>query len=293
MSGFDDAAGDEPLLGDSPYEAMPKSPARQRKERSLGFDQLVAEAVQGIKDFSRRTTAINRMAAAVGSKRDSGELRRQIAQELSVVANLAKDVEGQLRGLGAAAEAAEDDGDGPRSPPRMVVTRRKQQQSKLERDMGKAKSDWDRILGTVRRKLDDNPAPAEGGEGSYMPPDGASDDPDGALRLESGQLLMAQQADHNAVMAAERDEEIQAVAAQMADTQGIFRDLAEIVGQQQEDVDLIEDNALSANEKTEDGRDMLEQAEQKQKSTRKCLYVILGIVLVVSGVVVFLSMKKK
>ena len=119
------------------------------------------------------------------------------------------------------------------------------------------------------------------------------DDPEGALRLESGQLLMAQQADHNAVMAAERDEEIQAVAAQMADTQGIFRDLAEIVGQQQEDVDLIEDNALSANEKTEDGRDMLEQAEQKQKSTRKCLYVILGIVLVVSGVVVFLSMKKK
>ena len=125
-----------------------------------------------------------------------------------------------------------------------------------------------------------------------MPPDAASDDPDGALRLESGQLLIAQQVEHNSVLVQERDAEIQEIAHKTAQVQATFRDLAEIVNQQQEDVDLIEDNAVSANEKTEDGRDMLVQAEQKQKSTRKCLYILLCLVLVVVGVVVFMVLGK-
>ena len=302
MSGFDDAADDGPLVGSgggssTAYEAMPKSPARRRKETSVGFDRHVAETVQGIQDFQRRATALSRMGGAVGTKRDTADLRRQIAQELSVVANLAADVGGQLGALGAEAEAAEDagDGGGARSPARAVVTRRRQQINKLERDFGKAKGDWEKSQSAVRRSLDEHEAPdsaAGAGGGGYLPPGAASDDPDGALRLESGQLLIAQQVEHNSVLVQERDAEIQEIAHKTAQVQATFRDLAEIVNQQQEDVDLIEDNAVSANEKTEDGRDMLVQAEQKQKSTRKCLYILLCLVLVVVGVVVFMVLGK-
>ena len=55
LSGFDDAADDGP--GDSPYEAMPKSPARQRKERRARIKQRIEQ-----REFSLR----NLLAGADG-----------------------------------------------------------------------------------------------------------------------------------------------------------------------------------------------------------------------------------
>lgn len=88
---------------------------------------------------------------------------------------------------------------------------------------------------------------------------------------------------------AEREEEIDRISGQVSTVNAIYRDLASLVGAQQEDVDQIEALVANSHERTARGQAQLERAVRRRTSKNKCCmyfacFLLFVIVLVVLAV---------
>ena len=86
-------------------------------------------------------------------------------------------------------------------------------------------------------------------------------------------------------------EEIERLAAQVSTVNMIYRDIASLVGAQQEDVDEIEDLVSRSHDRTTSGHRQLERAVRRRVQKHRCCayflcFLLLLIVLIVLAVIV-------
>lgn len=91
--------------------------------------------------------------------------------------------------------------------------------------------------------------------------------------------MMATQAHEDAVLA-ERKNEIIMITNSMQKVGEIYNDLANLVDEQQYEIDDIESNILNSHNRTEAGIDQLQKATNFQKSSSKCIVWLLLLILV-------------
>ena len=81
----------------------------------------------------------------------------------------------------------------------------------------------------------------------------------------------------------EREEAILGIAQQISEVNETFRDLAQIVEEQGQGIDILEGNTSSAESSTKDGVGQLYEAEKHQKGYRKWILIMLLIIVVAAG----------
>ena len=81
----------------------------------------------------------------------------------------------------------------------------------------------------------------------------------------------------------EREEAILGIAQQISEVNETFRDLAQIVEEQGQGIDLLETNTGAAEANTKDGVGQLQEAEKHQKGYRKWIIVMMVIIVLAAG----------
>ena len=122
----------------------------------------------------------------------------------------------------------------------------------------------------------------------------ADDAPPGAVGTAGPRQVQLQiDADdaYSAQLERERAEEIERLAAQVSTVNMIYRDIASLVGAQQEDVDEIEDLVSRSHDRTTSGHRQLERAVRRRVQKHRCCayflcFLLLLIVLIVLAVIV-------
>ena len=117
---------------------------------------------------------------------------------------------------------------------------------------------------------------------------------DAPLEIERGsslaQSLLGEEQDaYSLQLEAEREREIERISGQVSTVNAIYRDLASLVGSQQDDVDEIEQLVAQSHDRTVKGQRQLERAVRKRTAKNKCcmyfacflLFVIVVVVLAV------------
>ena len=102
-------------------------------------------------------------------------------------------------------------------------------------------------------------------------------------------LLGEEQDAYSLQLEAEREREIERISGQVSTVNAIYRDLASLVGSQQDDVDEIEQLVAQSHDRTVKGQRQLERAVRKRTAKNKCcmyfacflLFVIVVVVLAV------------
>ena len=113
----------------------------------------------------------------------------------------------------------------------------------------------------------------------------------GAAGPRQVQLQIDAEDAYSAQLERERAEEIERLAAQVSTVNMIYRDIASLVGAQQEDVDEIEDLVSRSHDRTTSGHRQLERAVRRRVQKHRCCayflcFLLLLIVLVVLAVIV-------
>ena len=122
----------------------------------------------------------------------------------------------------------------------------------------------------------------------------ADDAPPGAVGTAGPrqvQLQIDAEDAYSAQLERERAEEIERLAAQVSTVNMIYRDIASLVGAQQEDVDEIEDLVSRSHDRTTSGHRQLERAVRRRVQKHRCCayflcFLLLLIVLIVLAVIV-------
>jgi hypothetical protein len=92
------------------------------------------------------------------------------------------------------------------------------------------------------------------------------------LQQQQQQIQLQLQQDRlNEEIMREREEEIRKINHGMHQVNEIYKDLAHIVGQQQEQVDQIEDKMEDARNTAQSGLDQVHQANEKYGNTSQCI----------------------
>ena len=113
----------------------------------------------------------------------------------------------------------------------------------------------------------------------------------GAAGPRQVQLQIDAEDAYSAQLERERAEEIERLAAQVSTVNMIYRDIASLVGAQQEDVDEIEDLVSRSHDRTTSGHRQLERAVRRRVQKHRCCayflcFLLLLIVLIVLAVIV-------
>lgn len=104
------------------------------------------------------------------------------------------------------------------------------------------------------------PSGGGGGEGSYVSRQQQE-------QMVLGQLRVVDEREIDTAIMEERDEAIRAVHQNVTVLNSLFKDMAQLVSEQQETIDQIESNVNSAHDNTQKGIGELEKALDHQKST--------------------------
>ena len=112
---------------------------------------------------------------------------------------------------------------------------------------------------------------------------------DGLASSLAQSLLGEEQDAYSLQLEAEREREIERISGQVSTVNAIYRDLASLVGSQQDDVDEIEQLVAQSHDRTVKGQRQLERAVRKRTAKNKCcmyfacflLFVIVVVVLAV------------
>ena len=123
------------------------------------------------------------------------------------------------------------------------------------------------------------------------PGEGAPPGAAGAAGPRQVQLQIDAEDAYSAQLERERAEEIERLAAQVSTVNMIYRDIASLVGAQQEDVDEIEDLVSRSHDRTTSGHRQLERAVRRRVQKHRCCayflcFLLLLIVLIVLAFIV-------
>mmetsp|Transcript_48405 Transcript_48405/g.58593 ORF Transcript_48405/g.58593 Transcript_48405/m.58593 type:complete len:270 (+) Transcript_48405:126-935(+) len=209
-----------------------------------------SQASDGILQYQRNVGILDNIIKQVGTKADGPVLQTQFKVQVDVIRQLGSKIEKQLRDQEISIE----------SMPRSDAARSRATHVKLTKDFRRVETAFKNLQLEARRKKDLVEAQRrEREENERKKLEGGASDTE-AMRL---QIQMQQERINEEIMR-EREEEIRNINKGMHTVNEIYKDLANIVGSQQEDIDQIETTMEDTNEKAKSGLTHIEKANASQ-----------------------------
>jgi len=258
-------------------------------QRLLGQNAEIAEAIQ---ELIKTNNKLERMLAKIGTKGDDQSFRNGMEKQRNGAKTLTRNIMDMLK---------HHQGD-------------KQVFAKLTAQFQSALSSFNKISQDIERKqsqvvaysmshkpstiLDRESIVSRGGttpkghhkKGRSVNEDNDSDRNDNATNNNDRQQLLQQQDfsfrefQEDEIMA--KKEEIQQIERDVQEVAEMFKDLDQLVRDQQVHIDVIDTNIVAAKVHVEEGHEQLVQAEEYQKSARKKKCCILFMLIAILAIVV-------
>lgn len=227
---------------------------------------------------SKLRTEINRL----GTRQDNPRLRERVQALLEESRDQFKDVGEGVKKL---QQWGED-----------ITPTQKYSQQKLAREFGASLKEFQSLQRTALEKLNASVSAAKAALDSESPSEarGAQQDELQLLQQQQEQVHLANQddVDFQDALIAEREEEIRQIEEGVGDLNVLFRQVAQIVSEQGEQLETIESNAVNIRDDTRGADYELRSAARYQKNARSkacCLLLILAVILTIVLLAVFLG----
>lgn len=227
---------------------------------------------------SKLRTEINRL----GTRQDNPRLRERVQALLEESRDQFKDVGEGVKKL---QQWGED-----------ITPTQKYSQQKLAREFGASLKEFQSLQRTALEKLNASVSAAKAALDSDSPSEarGAQQDELQLLQQQQEQVHLANQddVDFQDALIAEREEEIRQIEEGVGDLNVLFRQVAQIVSEQGEQLETIESNAVNIRDDTRGADYELRSAARYQKNARSkacCLLLILAVILTIVLLAVFLG----
>jgi t-SNARE complex subunit (syntaxin) len=214
-----------------------------------GFGQIS----DGILQYQRNVGILQKIMNQVGTKTDGPVLETQYKVQVDVLQQLGGKLEGQLRVQEGRLQ----------SVGRTDAAKLRATHIKLTRDFKTVEVTFKNIQSEYRRRrarVADQQNQAEQQQQSKVPED--VDEAQVAMQLQMQQDRM------NEEIMREREEEIRSINRGMHTVNEIYKDLAHIVGSQQEQVDQVETQMEETKVRTEDGLKHIQKANEKAAASQ-------------------------
>ncbi|KAI1843259.1 hypothetical protein JX266_010613 [Neoarthrinium moseri] len=230
---------------------------------------------------SKLRTEINRL----GTRQDNPRLRERVQ-------TLLEESRDQFKDVGEGVKKLQQWGDD-------VTPSQKYSQQKLAREFGTGLKEFQGLQRTALEKLNASVTAAKAALDAESPGETRGDQ--GELQLLQHQQQQQQEQIHLAAqdevdfqdaLIAEREEEIRQIEEGVGDLNVLFRQVAQIVSEQGEQLETIESNAINVRDDTRGADVELRSAARYQKNARSkacCLLLILAVILTIVLLAVFLG----
>ncbi|KAM0614462.1 hypothetical protein ACHAP0_004571 [Verticillium nonalfalfae] len=262
------------------------------------FKQLQSELMNKLHSLRRNISKLSSDIDLLGTKRDTPRVRERVHELLEKSRELCKDIGQGVKKLQTwedlTVRCAMCLG---RAYNRLTYNLQKQQkydQSRVSTDFQNALQEFQEVQ---RRALEKERASVTAARAAH------DDNADGSGAPQEGQLEQQQQqelvrlasqdeVDFQEALIIEREDEIRNIEQGVGDLNVLFRQVAQIVGEQGEQLTSIEDNIVNVRDDTHGAQVELAQASRHQKAARNkgcCLMLILSIILLIVLLAIFLD----
>lgn len=176
-----------------------------------------------------------------------------------------------------------------------ITPTQKYSQQKLAREFGASLKEFQSLQRTAVEKLNASVSAAKAALDAESPSEARGVDQDELQLLqqqEQAHLAPQDDVDFQDALIAEREEEIRQIEEGVGDLNVLFRQVAQIVGEQGEQLETIESNAINVRDDTRGADHELRSAARYQKNARSkacCLLLILAVILTIVLLAVFLG----
>ncbi|KAI1359600.1 t-SNARE [Xylaria arbuscula] len=230
-------------------------------------------------DISKLRTDIS----LLGTKRDNPRLRERVSAVL-------EESTGKFKDLGEGVKKVQGWAD--------VTPTQKYSQQKLSREFKAALAEFQSLQRTALEKQRASVSAARGAldQDSSAEAPGVSGQHGEQLQLQQQQeqvhLAAQDEVDFQDALIAEREDEIRHIEEGVSDLNVLFQQVAQIVGEQGEQLQTIENNAVNVRDDTRGADYELRSAARYQKNARSkacCLLLVLAVILTIVLLAVFLG----
>ncbi|KAK6063651.1 snare domain-containing protein [Seiridium cupressi] len=226
---------------------------------------------------SKLRTEINRL----GTRQDNPRLRERVQALLEESRDKFKDVGEGVKKLQTWGED--------------ITPTQKYSQQKLAREFGASLKEFQTLQRTALEKLNASVNAAKAAIDAESPSEARGGDQDELQLLqqqEQTHLAAQDDVDFQDALISEREEEIRQIEEGVGDLNVLFRQVAQIVSEQGEQLETIESNAINVRDDTRGADYELRSAARYQKNARSkacCLLIILAVILTIVLLAVFLG----
>ncbi|KAJ0342470.1 hypothetical protein COL922a_001161 [Colletotrichum nupharicola] len=243
------------------------------------FKQLQSQLTNKIFNLRRNIQQLTSDVNILGTKRDTARVRERVYDHLDKTRDLCKEI-----GDGVKKLQTWDD----------LTKQQKYDQSRVSTDFQNALQEFQDIQ---RKALEKQRASvtaaraAKDGEGADASA-GTEDRLEQQQQQEAIRLASQDEVDFQEALIIEREEEIRNIEQGVGDLNVLFRQVAQIVSEQGEQLTSIADNVEDVRDDTRGAQVELRQAARHQKAARNkgcCLLLILAVILTIVLLAVFLD----
>lgn len=239
------------------------------------FTKLSKTVSSNIQKMVQNVAQLQRMAAQIGTPRDSIDLREKLHQTQHYTNQLAKETTSFLKELAHL----------PQPPSASDQRQRKMQNERLRTEFSDALNNFQTVQRTVAEKerASVSRARAHSGYGvaAFEEEEKKSDDHLVSPGFSQTRQVLQMEEDVDLELIHEREEAIRKLESDIKDVNQIFKELGVLVHEQGEGIDSIEQNVEIAQTQVEEGAVQLTKAREYQSKVRrkKCCLLITVIVL--------------
>lgn len=252
----------------SPISPPSLSPPPQDSAEVLEYHELTERIPQLVYKVSTNISTIDRLVALLGTLNDTQQNRDLLHDITEATRSIVKTINDHIKNLTVYV-----------NEPGADKRQRKMEQQKLSRDFQRV---LEQFQVAQRRSIEKTRQCVAISKAHAMRNDQYDDEEDGnpeSRPLIPEQRLQLQvldnEIDYNETIIEERENEINGISQGIAELNGIFNELARIVGQQGSMLDNIEVNVSNITSNVRNAADELTTANRYQKSSRKWLCTIL------------------
>jgi len=249
------------------------------------FSRESKRVASAIFQMTTNVAAFKRGVDAVGTPKDSREMRGKLNRQRETLGAQAKETSAAVKRLTDLAASRQND-------PQV-----KAQHSKLVKDFQAVLTEFQKTQKRCAEKESTFMPPADTGSATMVPLEsyqrgGDLDERASLLQAQKRQemIQIESELEFNNAIIEERETGIAEIQAQIGEVNEIFQDLAILVNEQGQMIDDIESNIVSTAAKTKTAQKELTKADRNQKSARNkmfCLLMVFAIVITIIFIALF------
>ena len=236
--------------GPPPPDSTILEEQQQESVTGMGYSALSDEILA----YRRHVDMLQKLAAMAGTAQETAATQMQLRLQTDVVSELGQKIEGRL--LASERTLASPGGGG------STAAQARATHAKLTRDYRRMETVFKNIQLDVKRRKGLAEARAKEAAEEEERKRYAGDAEEEARRMQ----LQMQEDRLAEEIIREREEEIRNINKGMHTVNEIYKDLAHIVGEQQDDIDAVEDHMEDANRNAQAGLNQVQKANEKADS---------------------------